>query len=92
MLIQTGGFNNIGGKDVAIVNLGMIQKLVDAKKRDAEAVIGDEKPCATSGFAAPGKQYLSTLRRIAHGVSRQVGKGRTQFPGTAQQSLSLIHI
>ena len=52
---------------------------------DTDAVVGDGKPPASFGFAAPGKQDLSTLRRIAHGVSRQIGKRRTQFPGTAQQ-------
>ena len=44
MRIPKRGFNNIFGKDFAIVNLGLVQKLVDAKKLDAKAVIVDDRP------------------------------------------------
>src|SRR6187431_1944105 len=39
MRIPKRGFNNIFAKDYAEVNLGAVQKLVDAKKLDAKAVI-----------------------------------------------------
>jgi hypothetical protein len=52
---------------------------------DTDAVVGDRKPRRLLRLPAPGKQDLATLRRVAHGVARQIGKGRTQFPGAAQQ-------
>src|SRR3546814_20204249 len=44
------GFNNIFGKDFAIVNLGMIQKLVDAKKLDAKKTV-DHDALKAAGVA-----------------------------------------
>src|SRR3546814_8268700 len=48
MRITKRGFNNIFGKDFAIVNLGMIQKLVDAKKLDAKKTVDNEELKAAS--------------------------------------------
>ena len=42
MRLPKRGFNNIFAKDYAEVNLGAIQKLVDAKKLDAKGVIDHE--------------------------------------------------
>src|SRR6188508_2185933 len=42
MRLPKRGFNNIFAKDHAEVNLGAIQKLVDAKKLDVKAVIDHE--------------------------------------------------
>src|SRR5690606_27383006 len=39
MRIPKRGFNNIFAKDFAIVNLGQVQKLVDAKKLDPKATV-----------------------------------------------------
>jgi large subunit ribosomal protein L15 len=39
MRLPKRGFNNIFARDCAEINLGMIQKLIDAKKLDAKAVI-----------------------------------------------------
>src|SRR3546814_14794451 len=39
MRIPKRGFNNIFGKDFAIVNLGIIQKLIEEKKLNAKATI-----------------------------------------------------
>ena len=55
------GFNNIFGKDVAIVNLGMIQKLIDAKKLDAKAVIDHAAPKAAGGAGRGAVQRLGHL-------------------------------
>ena len=42
MRLPKRGFNNPFAKDYAEVNLGQIQKLVDAKKLDAKAVVNAE--------------------------------------------------
>ncbi len=53
MRLPKRGFNNPFGKDYAVVNLGMVQKSIDAGKLDAKAVI-DQRRCArpTSRAAA----------------------------------------
>jgi large subunit ribosomal protein L15 len=63
MRIPKRGFNNIFAKDYAEVNLGAIQKLVDAKALDAKTVI-DHAALKAAGVARGGK----------HGV-RILGKG-----------------
>jgi large subunit ribosomal protein L15 len=57
------GFNNINSKTHAVVNLGLIQKFVDAGKIDAKAAITEESLVA-SGL----------VRRIKDGV-RVLAKG-----------------
>jgi len=63
MRLPKRGFNNPFGKDYAEVNLGAVQKLVDAKKLDAKAVV-DHDALKAAGVARGGK----------HGV-RLLGKG-----------------
>jgi large subunit ribosomal protein L15 len=63
MRIPKRGFNNIFAKDYAEVNLGQIQKLVDAGKLDAKGTI-DHAALKAAGVARGGK----------HGV-RVLGKG-----------------
>ena len=62
MRIPKRGFNNIFGKDFAIVNLGMIQKLIDAKKLDAKAVI-DHAALKAAGVARGGKDGVRLLAK-----------------------------
>jgi large subunit ribosomal protein L15 len=62
MRIPKRGFNNIFGTDYAIVNLGMIQKLVDAKKLDAKAVI-DHAALKAAGVARGGKDGVRLLAK-----------------------------
>ena len=62
MRIPKRGFNNIFGKDYAIVNLGMIQKLVDAKKLDAKAVV-DHDALKAAGVARGGKDGVRLLAK-----------------------------
>ena len=62
MRIPKRGFNNIFAKDYAIVNLGMIQKLVDAKKLDAKAVI-DHATLQAAGVARGGKDGVRLLAK-----------------------------
>ncbi len=60
MRIPKRGFNNIFAKDYAIVNLGMVQKLVDAGKLDAKAVV-DHAALQAAGVARGGKDGVRLL-------------------------------
>ncbi|MES2700597.1 MAG: 50S ribosomal protein L15 [Pseudomonadota bacterium] len=60
MRLPKRGFNNPFGKDFAEVNLGMIQKLVDAGKLDAKAVI-DHAALKAAGVARGGKDGVRLL-------------------------------
>ena len=64
MRLPKRGFNNIFGKDYAEVNLGSIQKLIDAKKLDAAAVI-DHATLQAAGVARGGKHGLRILGKGA---------------------------
>ena len=60
MRLPKRGFNNVFAKDHAEVNLGAIQKLVDAKKLDAKAVI-DHDALKAAGVARGGKDGVRIL-------------------------------
>jgi len=60
MRIPKRGFNNIFAKDYAEVNLGMIQKFIDAKKLDAKKVI-DHDALKAAGLARGGKDGVRLL-------------------------------
>ena len=64
MRLPKRGFNNIFGKDFAECNLGMIQKLVDAKTLDAKAVI-DHAALKAAGVARGGKDGVRILAKGA---------------------------
>ena len=60
MRLPKRGFNNIFAKDFAEVNLGSIQKLVDAKKLDTKAVI-DHAALKAAGVARGGTDGVRIL-------------------------------
>ena len=60
MRIPKRGFNNIFAKDYAEVNLGAIQKLVDAKALDTKGVI-DHAALKAAGVARGGKDGVRLL-------------------------------
>ncbi len=60
MRLPKRGFNNIFAKDYAEVNLGAIQKLVDAKKLDTKGVI-DHAALKGAGLARGGKDGVRIL-------------------------------
>ena len=60
MRLPKRGFNNIFAKDYAEVNLGAIQKLVDAKKLDVKATI-DHAALQAAGVARGGKDGVRIL-------------------------------
>lgn len=60
MRLPKRGFNNIFAKDYAEVNLGAIQKAVDAKKLDAKGTI-DHAALKAAGLARGGKDGVRLL-------------------------------
>jgi large subunit ribosomal protein L15 len=62
MRLPKRGFNNIFSKDYAEVNLGAIQKLVDAKKLDVKATI-DHAALKAAGVARGGKDGVRLLAK-----------------------------
>ncbi len=62
MRIPKRGFNNIFAKDYAEVNLGMIQKFIDAKKIDINATI-DHAAMKAAGLARGGKDGVRLLAK-----------------------------
>ena len=60
MRLPKRGFNNPFAKDYAEVNLGQVQKLVDAGKLDAKAVI-DQAALQAAGVARGGKDGVRLL-------------------------------
>ena len=62
MRIPKRGFNNIFGKDFAIVNLGQVQKLVDAEKLDRKATV-DQAALKAAGVARGGKDGVRLLAK-----------------------------
>jgi large subunit ribosomal protein L15 len=64
MRLPKRGFNNIFARDCAEVNIGMIQKLIDAKKLDVKAVI-DHATLQAAGVARGGKDGVRILGKGA---------------------------
>ncbi len=62
MRIPKRGFNNIFAKDFAIVNLGQVQKLVDAKKLDPKKTV-DHAALKAAGVARGGKDGVRLLAK-----------------------------
>src|SRR6187401_268211 len=60
MRIPKRGFNNIFAKDYAEVNLGAIQKMIDAKKLDTKGTL-DHDALKAAGLARGGKDGVRLL-------------------------------
>jgi large subunit ribosomal protein L15 len=60
MRLPKRGFNNIFARDYAEVNLGAVQKLIDAGKLDAKAVL-DHDALKAAGLARGGKDGVRLL-------------------------------
>ena len=60
MRLPKRGFNNPFGKDYAEVNLGMVQKFIDAGKLDAKKVV-DHEALKAAGLARGGKDGVRLL-------------------------------
>ena len=64
MRLPKRGFNNIFAKDYAEVNLGAIQKVIDAKKLDTKGTI-DHAALKAAGLARGGKDGVRLLGKGA---------------------------
>ena len=62
MRLPKRGFNNVFRKDYAVVNLGMVQKAIDAGKLDAKAVI-DQAALRAAGISRGGKHGVRLLAK-----------------------------
>ena len=62
MRIPKRGFNNIFAKDFAEVNLGLVQKFIDAGKLDIKAVI-DHAALKAAGLGRGGKDGVRLLAK-----------------------------
>lgn len=62
MRIPKRGFNNIFAKDYAEINLGMIQKFIDAKKLDTKGTV-DHAALKAAGLARGGKDGVRLLAK-----------------------------
>ena len=60
MRLPKRGFNNVFAKDYAIVNLGAVQKAVDAGKLDASATV-DQAVLKAAGLVRGGKDVVRLL-------------------------------
>jgi large subunit ribosomal protein L15 len=64
MRLPKRGFNNIFARDCAEVNIGMIQKVIDAGKLDANTVL-DHATLQAAGLARGGKDGVRMLGKGA---------------------------
>ncbi|HZV18188.1 MAG TPA: 50S ribosomal protein L15 [Sphingobium sp.] len=62
MRLPKRGFNNIFRKDYAVVNLGMVQKAIDAGKLDVTAVV-DQAALRAAGLSRGGKHGVRLLAK-----------------------------
>ena len=92
MRLPKRGFNNIFAKDHAEVNLGAIQKLVDAKKLDAKGVI-DHAALKAAGVARGGKdgvrllgkgEFSAKLKFLVAGVSKGAREAIEEAGGSVE--------
>ncbi|GMN12805.1 50S ribosomal protein L15 [Altererythrobacter sp. MTPC7] len=96
MRLPKRGFNNPFGKDFAEVNLGMIQKFIDAKKLDAKKDI-DHAALKAAGLARGGKdgvrllgkgEITSKVKLVVAGAS----KGATAAVEKAGGSVEVVEV
>ena len=96
MRIPKRGFNNIFAKDYAEVNLGAIQKLVDAKTLDTKGVI-DHAALKAAGVARGGRNGVRLLGKGALTTKLSfkvagVSKGAREAIEKAGGSVEIIEI
>ncbi|WP_126172434.1 50S ribosomal protein L15 [Altericroceibacterium xinjiangense] len=94
MRLPKRGFNNPFAKDYAEVNLGMVQKFIDAGKLDAGAVI-DQAALQAAGLARGGKDGVRLLGKGELTSSAQfrvagASKGATEAVQKVGGSVELI--
>ena len=96
MRLPKRAFNNIFAKDYAEVNLGAIQKLIDAKKLDAKGVI-DHDALRAAGVARGGRDGVRLLGKGEFSAKLNfkvagVSKGAREAIEKAGGSVELIEV
>ena len=94
MRLPKRGFNNIFAKDYAEVNIGIVQKAIEAKKLDAKGTI-DHAALKAAGLARGGKDGVRLLGKgeLTAKVSFKVAgasKGAREAVENAGGSIELI--
>ncbi len=84
MRIPKRGFNNPFGKDFAEVNLGLVQKFIDAGKLDASAVI-DHEALKAAGLARGGKDGVRLL-----GKGELTSKAQFKVAGASKGAIEAV--
>jgi large subunit ribosomal protein L15 len=84
MRLPKRGFNNIFSKDYAEVNLGQVQKLIDAKKLDAKKLI-DHEALQAAGIARGGKDGVRLL-----GSGELTAKVSLKVAGASKSALAAV--
>ena len=84
MRIPKRGFNNIFAKDFAEVNLGMVQKFIDAGKLDAKKVI-DHDALKAAGLARGGKDGVRLL-----GKGELTAKASFKVDGASKGAIAAV--
>lgn len=84
MRLPKRGFNNPFGKDYAEVNIGMVQKFIDAKKLDAKKVI-DHEALKAAGLARGGKDGVRLL-----GKGEIKAKAKFQVAGASKGAIEAV--
>ncbi len=84
MRLPKRGFNNIFGKDYAEVNLGQVQKLIEAGKLDAAQVI-DHAALKAAGVARGGKDGVRLL-----GKGELSSKAQFKVAGVSKGALEAV--
>ena len=84
MRLPKRGFNNPFGKDYAEVNIGMVQKFIDAEKLDAKAVL-DHETLRAAGLARGGKDGVRLL-----GKGEIKAKGKFIVTGATKGAIAAV--
>ena len=84
MRIPKRGFNNPFGKDYAEVNIGMVQKFIDAGKLDAKKLI-DHAALKAAGLARGGKDGVRLL-----GKGEIKAKAKFQVAGASKGAVAAV--
>jgi large subunit ribosomal protein L15 len=84
MRLPKRGFNNIFAKDHAEVNLGMVQKFIDAGKLDAKNLI-DHEALKAAGLARGGKDGVRLL-----GKGELKAKAKFRVAGASKGAVAAV--
>ena len=92
--VAINGFNNIFAKDFATVNLGAVQKAIDAGKLDAKAVV-DQAALRAANISRGGKHGVRLLAKgelTTKGVSFSVAGASASAVAAVEQAGGKVEV